>query len=160
MRAFFAEYDPSDVYIFKSKQPYRPFSFAHRHASALITLLAEDGQQNAIKDLANKRLNGRYIRLYPAYQYKIEEVKNAILSKQEELKKQALEAASDLIQEEDATTGRNEVEDDDAGAEKKQENEKAERNATHEDEGNPERTGDAQEVSEDLQKQQPQEVTA
>lgn len=81
LRAFFAEFDPSDIYIFKSKNTRSRLKFRQPRVYALVTVLAKNGQQDAIKKLTNERLNGKYLKLSPAYLNKIEQVKSAAMGK-------------------------------------------------------------------------------
>lgn len=85
MRKFFEEFEPSDIYIFKGKYYHRPFRFGQRHMCALITLAAEDGQSKALKKLQNEKLNGKFLKLYPAFNSKVEEIKRLVNEKHEEL---------------------------------------------------------------------------
>ncbi|GMM38445.1 Rrt5 protein [Saccharomycopsis crataegensis] len=84
LRTFFAEYEPFEIYLFKGRYTKKNIHFSHYYVSALITVLAENGQELAIKNLSSKKLNGRYVKLRPAYLSKIEEVKQAVIEKQEE----------------------------------------------------------------------------
>lgn len=95
LREYFKEFEPTDVYIFKSYYGHhysknhtgpqtKPF-FPRRAVSALIKLNAVDGVKNSIEKLSKVKFQKRYLIIRAAYLSKIEEVERAAESRRAKL---------------------------------------------------------------------------
>lgn len=80
LRDFFKEYNPSQIYIFKSRKPkLNPMNFTGSHVSVLAKLDASKIKlEDIIFNLKSRKLNGKHINMKPAYKSKVLEVEKAI----------------------------------------------------------------------------------
>lgn len=92
LREYFNEYNPTDIYIFKSRSPKGKRFFKHRHVSALVTLTEFETLDDVLNDLKEIKLKDKRIILKPAYLNKIDAVKKAALLRQKQLELQEQEA--------------------------------------------------------------------
>lgn len=115
LREFFHEYVPTDVYIFKNRynKKQHPLRFHQRYVSALVTLTAENGVDNAIETLSNKKIKNKAVVVRAAYLSKIEDVKKAAAvrqkKQQEQEAKESEEAAAALKSEQPIEAGNDSI---------------------------------------------------
>ncbi|SCU85041.1 LAFA_0D13542g1_1 [Lachancea sp. 'fantastica'] len=101
LREFFADYDPQDIYVYRSSVSRHRIHLYRRFTAALVSLGAPDSLENAISQLSKQKLLGKKITLKPARLSKIQEVKKAAAKKQEleqvQNRKKTIAEASDSI---------------------------------------------------------------
>ncbi|CEP60612.1 Rrt5p LALA0_S01e14950g [Lachancea lanzarotensis] len=101
LREFFADYDPQDIYVYRSSVSKHRIHLYRRFTAALVTLGAPDSLENAITQLSKQKLMGKKITLRPARLSKIQEVKKAAAKKHEleqvQNRKKSIAEASDAI---------------------------------------------------------------
>lgn len=80
LKDFFKEYNPSQIYIFKSKKPkLNPMNLTGSHVNVLVKLdVTQTKLDEIISNLRSQKMNGRYISMKPAYKSKVLEVEKAI----------------------------------------------------------------------------------
>ncbi|KAM3162537.1 Regulator of rDNA transcription protein 5 [Lachancea thermotolerans] len=83
LREFFADYQPQDIYVYRTNGSRRKVYFHRRFTEALVTLGGEAELANAIETLGTRRLMGKKITLRPARLSKVEEVQHAAARKLE-----------------------------------------------------------------------------
>ncbi|ODV60317.1 Rrt5p ASCRUDRAFT_70844 [Ascoidea rubescens DSM 1968] len=138
LRAFFNDYNPSEIYIFRGKYNRRRLRFGY-HIAALVTVSGENAQKDALDNLSGKKLNNKVVKLAPAYLSKIEEVKNALKAHEESLRrmkqKEREEHGYEDEEQEDENEGENEgeVEDEDEKQNSKSEKQPKQENGKHRD---------------------------
>ncbi|SCV04384.1 LAME_0H18008g1_1 [Lachancea meyersii CBS 8951] len=83
LREFFADYDPQDIYVYRSSVSRHRIHLYRRFTAALVTLGAPNSLENAISQLSKQKLMGKKITLKPARLSKMQEVKKAAAKKME-----------------------------------------------------------------------------
>ena len=83
LRDFFAEYQPQDIYVYRSNGSRHRIYLHRRFTAALVTLAAPDKLNEAIETLGSQKFMGKKITLKPARLSKIQEVQSAAAKKLE-----------------------------------------------------------------------------
>ncbi|SCV01135.1 LANO_0F10308g1_1 [Lachancea nothofagi CBS 11611] len=103
LREFFIDYDPQDIYVYRSNVSRRRIHLHRRFTAALVTLGAPDSLDNALSQLSPQKFMGKKISLRPARLSKIQEVKLAAAKKleleQAQARKKSIAEATKVIAE-------------------------------------------------------------
>ncbi|SCW01153.1 LAFE_0D06260g1_1 [Lachancea fermentati] len=84
LREFFKDYEPQDIYVFRSNGTRRGIYFHRCFTAALVTLGNPEFLLNAISNLRKQKLMGKRVTLRVARLSKIQEVQRAAVKKLEE----------------------------------------------------------------------------